>query len=108
MMGLNVSTDAGADVVLDSPHVQARKKREAQMLAYTKYAECVANFRGMECCILKLMRHPEVTDEQILSVKQSYADAHKQLLGAYEKLIASGRQVARPSLTAYHDREGEK
>jgi hypothetical protein len=99
-----MGTEEDADVVLDSPHVQARKKREAQMLAYTKYAECVANFRDMECGILKLMRHPEATDEQILSIKQSYADVHKQLWDAYEKITASGRRVTRPSLTAYHDR----
>ncbi len=105
MMGLNMSTDADADVVLDSPHVQARKKRGAQMLAYAKYAECVDAIRGMECGILKLMRHPEATDEQVLSVKQSYTDAHKQLWDAYEKLIALGRPVARPSLTAYHDKK---
>lgn len=99
-----MGTEEDADVVLDSPHVQARKKREAQMLAYTKYADCVTNFRYMECGILKLMRHPETTDEQILSIKQSYADAHKQMWDAYEKLKASGRHVTRPSLTAYHDK----
>lgn len=104
MLGLTMGTGEDADVALDSPHVQAKKKREAQMLAYTKYAEIVTNFRQMECGILKLMRHPEATDEQILSVRKSYADAHKNLWDAYEKLKASGRQITRPSLTAYHDK----
>jgi hypothetical protein len=100
-----MGTGEDADVVLHSPHVQAKKKRETWMLAYTKYAECVEHFRQMECGILKLMRHPEATDEQILSIKQSYATAHKNLWDAYEKLKASGRLITRPSLTAYHDKK---
>lgn len=104
MLGLTMGTGEDADVVLDSPHVQARKKRESQMLAYTKYADCVTNFRQMECGILKLMRHPEATDEEVLSVRESYADAHKQMWDAYNQLSRLGRQVTRPSLTAYHDK----
>lgn len=104
MLGLTMGAGEDADVVLPSPHRQAQEKREAQRLAYSKYAECVVNFRQMECGILKLMRHPEATAEEVLSVRKSYADAHKQMWDAYEKLMASGRQVTRPSLTAYHEK----
>ncbi len=101
-LGLNMSTDADADVVVASPKTRHE--------LYARYSESVANFRNFECNILRLMRNPDTKPEHLEAVRGSYVDLFKRMTDAHQLLTskAMGRHVARPSLTAYHDREGEK
>ena len=102
MLGLNMSTDADADVVVASPKTRHE--------LYVRYAKSVEDFRNFECNILRLMRNPDTKPEHLVGIRESYVDLFKRMTDARQLLTskAMGRHVARPSLTAYHDREGEK
>ena len=80
---------------------------------YAAYAKSVVNFRDLECSILRLMRDPETTNKQMEIVRQKYVDLFKRMTHAHQLLTDPEknplrRHAARPSLTAYHDRDHEE
>lgn len=105
MLGLNMSTDADADVVVASPKTRHE--------LYARYSKSVVDFRNFECNILRLMRNPDTKPEHLEAVRHIYVDLFKRMTDAHQLLTnpennPMRRHAARPSLTAYHDREGEK
>lgn len=64
--------------------VGASKQPSEQVLA--TYKEMHANYVNMGNTVLKLVRHPEATQEQLWEIHTKYSDVYKSLFEARQKL----------------------